>query len=82
MEKIYGWVRALAEAKLEYSAFWSAAEPGAEQPPEPPQDTAPAPFHAGRTRVEGRALFMIVGSNLHEDRRPGVLVPHPPSGWQ
>ena len=41
MGKIYGWMRSLAEAKLEYSVFWSAAEPQAQQQPEPPQDAAP-----------------------------------------
>ena len=47
MGKIYGWIRSLAEAKLEYSVFWSAAEPGAEeQRPDPPQDAAPAPTPA------------------------------------
>ena len=53
MEKIYGWVRSLAEAKLEYSLFWSAAEPGAEQPPGQPQDAAAAPAPAAAaTSVE------------------------------
>ena len=32
MEKIYGWMRSLAEAKLEYSLFWSNAEPEAKRP--------------------------------------------------
>ena len=53
MEKIYGWMRSLAEAKLEYSVFWSAAEPQAEQGPEPPQDGAAAPAPAAAaTSVE------------------------------
>ena len=51
MEKIYGWMRSLAEAKLEYSVFWSAAEPGAEQQQGQPQDAAAAPA-AAATSVE------------------------------
>eukprot|EP01045_Picozoa_sp_COSAG04_P006181 COSAG04_NODE_300_length_17427_cov_16.169725_9_plen_212_part_00 len=70
MEKIYGWVRSLAEAKLEYSVFWSAAEPQAQQQPEPPQDAAAAPAPAAAaTSVElttgseggGAVLCLITG---------------------
>ena len=67
MERIHDWVRSLAEAKLEYGVFWSAAEPGAEQRPEPPQD-APAPAGA-LTSVElttgakdgGATLCLVTG---------------------
>ena len=70
MEKIYGWMRSLAEAKLEYSVFWSAAEPQAEQRPEPPQDAAAAPAPAAAaTSVElttgakdsGAVLCLVTG---------------------
>ena len=42
MRIVYDWVRALAEAKLEYGLSSSGAEPQAEQRPEPPQDAAPS----------------------------------------
>ena len=70
MERLYDWVRSLAEAKLEYSIFWSAAEPEAEQPPEPPQDAAQAPAPAAAaTSVEltmgaehsGAVLCLVTG---------------------
>ena len=71
MERIYDWMRSLAEAKLEYGVFWSAAEPEAEQRPEPPQDAAPsvvAPA-AAATSVElttgtehiGAVLCLVTG---------------------
>ena len=69
MEKIYGWVRSLAEAKLEYSVFWSAGS-GAEEPPALPQDAAAAPAPAAAaTSVElttgaehsGAVLCLVTG---------------------
>ena len=74
MEKIYGWMRSLAEAKLEYSVFWSAAEPQAEQRPALPQDAAAAPAPAAAaTSVElttgaedGGAVLCLVTGEVFE----------------
>ena len=93
MEKIYGWVRSLAEAKLEYSVFWSAAEPQAEQRPEPPQDAAAAPAPAAAaTSVElttgvahGGAVLCLVTGEVFEPgpfEKPAKVARLPPKKGQ
>ena len=78
MGKIYGWIRSLAEAKLEYSVFWSAADSGAERQPGQPQDAAPAPAAAptaAATSVEltsgtehDNAVLCLVTGEVFEPR--------------
>ena len=69
MEKIYGWMRSLTEAKLEYGLFWTNAEPEAKRRPALAKDCAyasPAPTSVELTTgaEPGGAVLCLVTGNV------------------